>query len=143
MANFLTNAYRNNLIGSDTFPNVQLDADTISIMFIDNADDTIVVTDASLSDVASAARVPSAASSPNLASKTLGVVGVGVFDALDVTFTTLSGDQAEQLLLFKNTGSDATSILIACWDTFTSGMPITPNGGDVTVQWNISGIFSV
>lgn len=143
MANFLTNDYRNNILGDNTYTNVQLDADTIAIMFIDNADDTIVATDGDLSDVIAGARIPAAASCPSLASKTIGSVGVGVFDAADTTFTTLTGDQAEQLLLFKNTGVDATSILIACWDTFTSGMPITPNGGDVTVQWNASGIFSV
>jgi hypothetical protein len=131
------------MLGDNTFANVQLDADTIAIMFIDNADDTIVATDASLSDVVSGARVPAAASAPSLGSKTIGVVGVGVFDAADTTFTTLTGDQSEQLLMFKNTGSDATSILIACWDTFTSGMPITPNGGDVTIQWNSSGIYSI
>jgi hypothetical protein len=49
----------------------------------------------------------------------------------------------ERLILFKDTGTEATSILIAIYDTFTSGMPLTPNGGDVTVQWNASGIFSV
>jgi len=143
MANFLTDAYRNNILGDNTYTNVQLDADTIAIMFIDNADDTIVATDSTLSDVVAGARVPAAASCPSLGSKTIGSVGVGVFDAADTTFTTLSGDQSEQLLLFKNTGTDGTAILIACWDTFTSGMPITPNGGDVTVQWNGSGIFSV
>jgi len=142
MANFLTNAYRNNVLGDNTFTNVQLDADTIAAIFIDNADDTIVATDASLTDVVSGARVPAAASAPSLGTKTLGSVAVGVFDAADTVFTALSGDQVEQLLIFKNTGTDSTAILIAAYDTFTSGMPLTPNGGDVTVQWNASGIFS-
>src|SRR6266550_6386230 len=142
MANSLTNAYRNNVLGDNTYTNVQTDADTLAIMLIDNADDTVTASDSDLSSIASAAREPAAGSCPSLASKTLGSVAVGVFDAADTTFSALSGDQAEQLMLFKNTGSDATSIILAQWDTFTSGMPVTPNGGDITVVWNASGIFS-
>lgn len=142
MANSLTNAYRNNVVGDNTYTNVQPDADTIAAMFIDNADDTVTAADADLSAVVAAAREPAAASCPSLGTKTVGSVGTGVFDAADTVFTALTGDQAEQLIIFKNTGVDATSIILAQWDTFTSGMPVTPNGGDVTVVWNASGIFS-
>lgn len=142
MANFLTNDYRNNVLGENTYANVQLDADTIAAMFIDNTDDTIVATDGDLTDVVGAARVPAAASCPSLGTKTLGTVAAGVFDAADTVFSALTGDDVEQLIIFKNTGTDATAVLIAAYDTFTSGMPLTPNGGDVTVQWNASGIFS-
>ena len=141
--NFLTDIYRNNLLGDDTFDKVNLDADTIAIMLIDNSNDIIYQTDESLDDVVSSARIPVAAPYPSLDNKTLGVLDVGRFDADDVTFIGLSGDQSEQLLLFKDTGVASTSILIACWDTFTSGMPLTPNGGDVTIQWSVSGIFGV
>lgn len=143
MANFLTNAYRNNIEGDNTYTNVQLDADTLKIMFLDNADDTAVIGDGDISAIASAARVPAIASCPSLASKTIGTVSAGTFDAADTTFTALTGDQSEQLILFKDTGTEATSVLIAAWDTFASGMPITPNGGNVTVQWNASGIFTI
>lgn len=143
MANALTNAYRNNILGDNTFSNVQLDADTIKAMFVDTADDTPAVADSAISDILSAGRVPAIASAPSLGTKTIGSVAVGVFDAADTVFTALTGDQVERLILFKDTGTEATSILIAIYDTFTSGMPLTPNGGDVTVQWNASGIFSV
>lgn len=141
MANFLTNAYRNNILGEGTYANVQLDADTIAAIFIDAADDTIAATDGDMSAVASAARVPAIGSCPTLASKTVGSVGTGVFDAADTTFTSLTGDASEQLGLFKNTGTEATSIILAAWDTAT-GLPLTPNGGNVVVTWNASGIFS-
>lgn len=112
-------------------------------MFVDHADDTpVAATDDFLNDIISAARVPALASVPSLGSKTIGTVAAGVFDAADTTFTTLSGDQSESLILFKNTGTDTTCDLIAFWDTAT-GLPLTPNGGDVTVQWNGSGIFQV
>lgn len=143
MANRLQDKYRNNILGDNTYTNVQLDADTIAAMFIDTADDTIAAADGDLSAVAAAARVPAAASCPSLGTKTIGTLGVGVFDAADTTFTALTGDQSENLLVFKNTGTDATAVLIAFWDTFTSGMPVTPNSGDVVVQWNGSGIFIV
>lgn len=143
MANALTDIYRNNILGDNSFTNVQLDADTIKPMFVDTADDTPSVTDQDIADIASAARVPAIASCPTLGSKTIGTVAVGVFDAADAVFTALTGDQVERLILFKDTGTEGTSILIAIYDTFGSGMPLTPNGGDVTVQWNASGIFSV
>lgn len=142
MANALTDIYRNNVLGENSFANVQLDADTIKPMFVDIADDTPSVADQDIADILSAGRVPAIASCPTLGSKTLGTVGVGVFDAADAVFTALTGDQVERLILFKDTGTEGTSILIAIYDTFTSGMPLTPNGGDVTVQWNASGIFS-
>lgn len=143
MTNRLQDKYRNNVLGDNTYTNVQLDADTVKITFIDSADDTAAASDGDLSAITGAALVPAIASAPSLASKTIGTVGVGVFDAADTLFSGLSGDQAEHLLMCKSTGTDATSILIANWDTFTSGMPITPNGGDVTVVWNVSGIFQV
>jgi hypothetical protein len=63
----------------------------------------------------------------------------GVLDADDVTLPTVTGDQAEALAIDKATGNDATSPLLMFIDEAT-GLPITPNGGDVTVQWNPAGI---
>lgn len=144
MANALFTAYRNNILGDGTFTNVQLDADTIQAFFVDHADDTPVpATDQDVADIASAAQVPAFASAPTLTTKTIGTVAAGVFDADDLVFTSLTGDQVESLVIFKDTGTDTTSILIAFFDTFSSGMPLTPNGGNVTVQWNASGIFQV
>jgi hypothetical protein len=141
MANALFVAYRNNLLGTGT--RVTLSSDTIKAMFVDHADDTPnVSTDGNLSDILSAARVPALASAPSLGSKTVGTVAAGVFDAADTTFTALSGDQVESLILFKDSGTESTSTLIAYWDTVT-GLPLTPSGGDVIVSWNASGIFQV
>ena len=60
----------------------------------------------------------------------------GVFDAADVTWPAVTaGDTGAYVVLFKDTGVAATSPLIAYIDTAT-GMPVTPNGGDITVQWD-------
>jgi hypothetical protein len=59
----------------------------------------------------------------------------GAADAADVTFSSVSGTSIEAILLYKDTGSAATSPLIAYIDTAT-GLPITPNGGDIIVTWD-------
>ena len=59
----------------------------------------------------------------------------GAADANDVTFTTVSGASIEAIILYKDTGVDGTSDLIAYIDTAT-GLPITPNGGDIIVTWD-------
>lgn len=144
MANALFTIYRNNMLGIDTYANVELDADTIKPMFVDHADDVPApTTDNDISFILSAARVPAIASCPALASKTLGVVAAGAFDSADPTFTSLSGDQSESLIVFFDTGTESTSILLAFYDTFTSGMPITPNGGNVQVVVNASGWWQI
>ena len=59
----------------------------------------------------------------------------GVADAADAAFTAVSGSTVEALVIYKDTGSSATSPLIAYIDTAT-GLPATPNGGDITVTWD-------
>lgn len=85
-----------------------------------------------LSDVAGAARI---ATSTAMGSKT---VTLGVADAADVTFTGVTGVQSEALVVYVNTGVAATSRLIAYIDTAT-GLPVTPNTADITVQWDSGG----
>lgn len=73
------------------------------------------------------------ATSGNLASKTS--TG-GTADAADVTFSTVTaGAACAHLVVYRDTGSSATSPLIAVIDTGT-GLPITPNGGDITCQFD-------
>lgn len=141
MANFAFNSYFNILLGSGT--RVDLDADTINGMFVDHADDTPAAGDDFIDDIASAGRVPAEASCPALGSKTVGTLGTGIFDAADLVFTTLSGDASESLILYKDTGTEATSDLIVRWDTAT-GLPLTPNGANVNVVWHATnGIIKI
>ena len=58
------------------------------------------------------------------------------FKAANVTFSSLgSGNTVGGAILFKNTGSDATSGLLAFYD-----ITDTPtNGGDITIQWAADG----
>jgi hypothetical protein len=59
----------------------------------------------------------------------------GAADANDITFTSVTGASIEAIVIYKDTGVDATSPLLAFIDTAT-GLPITPNGGDIIVTWD-------
>lgn len=80
------------------------------------------------------------ATSGNLTS--LSVTSTGTFDADSVVFTAVSGSEVTQVVLFKATGTETTSPLVVYWDTMT-GLPLTPNGGDITITWDASGIFAL
>lgn len=67
----------------------------------------------------------------------------GVFDGDDVTYTSVSGNTVEALVIYIDTGSAATSRLVAYIDTGVTGLPVTPNGGNITVTWDASGIFAL
>lgn len=68
----------------------------------------------------------------------------GVFDGADVTFPTVSGNSCEALVLYvKNAGANTTWRLVAFLDTGVTGLPVTPNGGNINVSWNASGIFAL
>lgn len=104
--------------------------DTIKIVLIDTADYSAnLATDEFLSTVPVAARVGTA---QTLGTKT---TTAGVADAADITFSTVTGDPCEALLIYKDTGTESTSPLIALIDS-ASGLPVTPNGGDITVTWD-------
>jgi len=69
-----------------------------------------------------------------LGSKTANGAGAdpGCFDAGDATFTAVpSGAAIDCLAVFKDTGVAGTSPLLFYIDGFT----VTPNGGDITIQW--------
>lgn len=60
----------------------------------------------------------------------------GVFDADNATFTAVSGATVEALLIYIDTGVASTSRLVAWLDTGYTGLPVTPNGGNITIQWD-------
>lgn len=67
---------------------------------------------------------------------TLSDSAAGVCDAADVTFTAVpAGNALGALVLYVSTGNLATSRLLCYIDTAT-GLPVTPNGADITIQWD-------
>lgn len=141
MANAFYTSFLNGILGSHA-TRVDLDADTIKLVLTDHGTDTPnTSTDDFYNDI-SAGTVGSLSTA--LSSKTIGTVAVGVFDAADLApaFSAVSGATVESISVLKDTGSAATSDLIAYFDTAT-GLPLTPNGGDVNVTFNASGILKV
>lgn len=67
----------------------------------------------------------------------------GVFDGADVSFSAVTGNTVEALVLYIDTGTASTSPLVAYFDTGVTGLPVTPNGGNIDVTWNGSGIFAL
>ena len=60
----------------------------------------------------------------------------GTLDGNDVTFSAVTGASVEALVLYIDTGNAATSRLVAYFDTGVSGLPVTPNGGDIVIAWD-------
>jgi len=75
----------------------------------------------------------------------------GVADADDVTFTGLDGDTIQAVLVYKEVGGDETSPgddpIIAVFDDNSAGsladLPLTTNGGDVTLAFSSEGLVSI
>lgn len=126
MANALYDRGRQGFLAGE----IDWDANDIRIILIDEADDTIdLAVDEDLADRAAGSRV---ATSDALTSKT---TTAGVADAADKTFTSVTGDPAESIDGYQHTGTEGTSLLIFNIDSAT-GLPVTPNGGDITVTWD-------
>ena len=104
--------------------------DDIKLNFLDSADYTVSIdVDDFLNDIPGAAIV---ATSGNFAGKSS---TLGVFDATDVTVSTVSGDVFEAVGIYKDTGVSGTSTLLAYIDSAT-GLPFTPTGNNITVSWD-------
>lgn len=141
MANSFYNAFLNGILGAHA-TRVDLDADTIKMALRDSSGGASAAATHDFWDDLSAGLVGTAYT---LAAKTIGTAGVGVFDNTTdpaPAFTAVSGATVEELVFFKDTGTPSTSNLI-CWFDTATGLPLTPNGGDVNVTFNASGIFKI
>lgn len=132
MANAIYPEFKEHLLKGD----IDFDTATITAVLVDGADYTYSAAHDALDDIPAGARVATA----NLASVT---TVDGLIDAADTTFTAATGDVSEIIILYVNSGVEATSYLILYLDTGVTGLPVTPNGGDIVVQWNGSGIVQL
>lgn len=124
MSNALYDAGRNAFLTGA----INWTSDTIKVVGCTSSYSPNLSTDTHLSDVPSGDRVATATLSSATASG-------GIADASDVTFSSVTGSAIAKLVVYKDTGTESTSTLIALIDTAT-GLPVTPNGGDIQVQWD-------
>jgi hypothetical protein len=137
MANALYNPFKQQLLDNSTA--LDLDGDGIKASLVDAADYTF---SAAHDEYSGASRdVPLAgivAESAALGSPTC---TNGTFDTADFTWTSVSGDQSEDVLLWDDTVTNDR--LMAFYDTGLTGMPVTPSGGNINFTVNASGWFSL
>ena len=136
MGNALYGLAREAFLGGD----LDWDANDIKCLLVDTTDYSVSIDVdqyCNKDTIPDAARVTNGLSG-NFASKTK---TLGVADAADVTLSTVSGEQCEAIVIFQDGGDGGVSQsgtndrLIAYIDTAT-GLPVTPNGGDITIQWD-------
>lgn len=133
MANAIYPLYKQALL--DASANVDLNDGTVKVALIDTGTYTYNAAHEFYSSVSGVVGTPQTIANTTVAG--------GLFDGDNVTFSTVSGNSAEALLIYIDTGSAATSRLVAWIDTGVTGLPVTPNGGDISITWNASGIFQL
>jgi len=136
MANALYNPYKQQLLDNTTA--IDMDGDVIKASLIDGADYTF---SAAHDEYGNNTDVPTGsivAASGALGSPTC---TNGTFDTADFTWTAVTGDQSEIILLWDDTVTNDR--LVAYYDTGMTGMPVTPNGGDINVTVHASGWFAL
>jgi hypothetical protein len=68
----------------------------------------------------------------------------GTFDAADLLFTSVTGPTVEGFVIYRhNSGANTTWPLVEYYDQPGGGLPLTPNGGNITVTFNALGIFTI
>lgn len=134
MANAIYPLYKQALL--DASSDVDLNDGTVKVALVDTGTYTYSASHDFYDDVSSAV-----VGTPATIANT--TVTSGTFDGDDVTFSSVSGDTVEALVIYIDTGTAGTSRLVAYIDTGVTSFPLTPNGGDVTISWNASGIFTL
>ena len=134
MANAIYPKYKEALLGAGA--NVSLTAGTVKAALVDTGTYTYNTAHDFFDDVSGVVGTPGTIG----ATKT---VTNGVFDGADVTYTAVSGATVEALIVYIDTGTPGTSRLVAYLDTGQTGLPVTPNGGNITITWDAAGIFTL
>ena len=117
-------------------PGVNLSSSAVRAVLIDTGTYTYNAAHDAYDDLSGVVGTESGA----LANKT---ITNGVFDSDNITFSAVTGDTAEAVVLFIDSGTASTDYLIAFIDSASSGLPVTPNGGDINVTVNASGWFAL
>jgi hypothetical protein len=135
MANLLYNKYKQSLLNKEH----DMDTDIIKATLVDTGAYTYVATHSSYgTDVPAGAKI---AVSPQLTAPT---IVDGVFDTADFTWTAVTGAQSEAIILWNDTTTTPiVDALCALYDTGMTGMPVTPNGGNINVTVHASGWFAL
>lgn len=130
MATVVHTDWLNGMLGNPTHSVIDFDTDNIDASLLD-ATDSGTITAANV-DYAEINTTPVAEE----ATVTVSSISGGIVTLSGaVTFSSVTGDAADYLVVWKNSGADSTSPLAITWDSVSTGLPVTPNGGDITATW--------
>jgi len=132
MATITHNEWLDAMLGEWTHSAVDLNTDNIDASLLDSADSGVITASFVDYDEVDAAVVLATDDVPSVTSIVDGVVtltGALTFSAV------AAGDEIDYLTVWKNSGTPATSPLIITWDSASTGIPVTPNGGDIVATW--------
>lgn len=132
MANAIYPNFKEALL--DGSANTDMSAGDVKVALVDTGTYTYSAAHTFLTDLTGVT-----AASGNLTTKTF--TG-GTFDIDDFTFTAVTGAVSEAIVVYIDTGAAGTSRLVAFIDAAT-GLPVTPNGGDITFTVNAAGLFTI
>ncbi len=137
MANRIYPRYKEALMNGDT--DVDLTSGSVKALLVDTDGYTFLASHVFKSDVPTSAIT---AISSNISG---GTVASGVFDCTTVTWVAASGDQSEAIIFFVHDGTPSgdSSRLVCYLDTGQTGLPVTPNGGDITFTPSTVGVFEL
>lgn len=147
MANAVYPIYKTALINAST--NVSLNINTTTngpyVSLIDSAAYTYSAAHDFYNDISAGVIGGGTPPVGRIANPTGGVVAAGVFDGDNVTFTAVTTPTSiEALIIYRNnSGANTTWRLVLFENSGVTGLPVTPNGGDITVSWNASGILLI
>ena len=133
--------FRQVALDSGHADNVDANTDTIKLLYLNGY--TYDSTDKYVSDVLAGAGATEIGRTAALGSPT---VTNGTFDAADPTTNGLpSGDTITDVVVFKDTGSDASSVVMAHIDEDDGGsaLSLATDGSPVTAQFDAAGLFDL
>lgn len=132
MATIVHTDWLNGMLGNPTHSAVDIDTDNMDTSLLDETDSGTITASFVDYDEVDGATVVATGDLPALSSITGGIATLSGAQ----TFTSVTGDAADFLTLWKNSGTPATSPLVITWDSASTGLPVTPNGGDITATWS-------
>lgn len=133
MANAIYPLYKQTILGAAT--NTNLSSGTVKVALVDTSTYTYSAAHQFYSSVTGVVGTPQTITTRTIVN--------GLFDGDDVTYTSVTGNSVEALIIYVDTGTAGTSPLVAYIDTGVTGLPVTPNGGNISIAWNASGIFQL
>ncbi len=132
MATIKHTVWLNCMLGNTSgYSVIDIDTDNIDISLLDQTDSGTITASTANYDTVDAATVVATTDLASVSSISGGIVTLSG----STTFSSVTGDSAEYLTVWKNSGTPSTSPLIITWDSATTGLPVTPNGGNIVVTF--------